>query len=322
MRRVVVERYGPPEVMNLVEGPVPEPGEGEVLVQVSAAGVNFVDIYQRSGAYRLRFPATPGIEGSGVVSRVGAAVSGVAPGDRVAWSGVPGSYASHCVVPVHRLVPVPDQLDLGDAAAALIHGMTAHFLASDVVPLTEGSSCLVHAAAGGVGGLLCQVAAARGATVIGTVSSPAKAEVARAAGAAHVINYADGAFADRVRELTDGAGVDVVYDGVGAATFDGGLDCLRARGTFVLYGQSSGPVKLIDPQRLNANGSLYFTKASLSHYDRTRDQLLRRAGEVFGQVMAGRLRVRVHASYSLPDAAAAHRALEARATTGKVLLRP
>ena len=322
MRRVVIDAHGAPDVMRVVDGPVPEPGDREVLVRVAAAGVNVVDLYQRSGTYPVRFPFTPGFEGSGVVLRAGPAVSGVAEGDRVAWAGAPGSYATHCVVPADRLVPVPDAVDLTDATVALVHGMTAHLLVSDVAPLAAGSTCLVHAAAGGVGGLLCQLATLRGATVIGTVSSPAKAAAARAAGAAHVIDYARDDFAVRVKEITDGRGVDVVYDAVGRDTFSAGLACLRRRGTFVLYGQTSGPVAAVDPQELNAKGSLFLTKASLSHYDTTPAQLLRRAGQVYDHVVAGRLRPRLHGTYPLAAAAGAHEAIESRRSVGKVVISP
>jgi NADPH:quinone reductase len=322
MRRVVIDGYGPPDVMKITECADPEPGDNQVLVRVSAAGVNFIDLYQRTGAYTVQFPWTPGIEGSGVVLRVGTAVSGVADGDRVAWAGCPGSYASHCLVPAERLVPVPDAISLRDAATGLVQGMTAHFLASDVVPLDETKTCLVHAAAGGVGGLLCQIAGLRGATVIGTVSHPAKEQAARAAGATHVIVYSRNHFADQVMDLTSGRGTDVVYDAVGRDTFAEGLACLRPRGTFVLYGQTSGPVEAVDPQELGRRGSLFLTKASLSHYDRTRADLLRRASEVLRLVLNGSLRLRLHGEYPLEDAPAAHEALESRTVTGKVLLRP
>jgi NADPH2:quinone reductase len=322
MRRVVAEAYGPPDVMRLARGPDPAPAANEVLIRVAAAGVNYIDLYQRTGAYTVAFPWTPGVEGSGIVAAVGPAVTEVAVGDRVAWAGCPGSYASHLVAQARRLVPVPAALALTDAAAALVQGMTAHFLAVDVVALDAASSCLVHAAAGGVGGLLCQLARARGATVIGTVSHPGKAPAARAAGATHVIGYAGGHFAEQVMAITGGRGVDVVYDAVGRDTFAGGLACLRPRGTFVLYGQTSGPVGPVDPQELNARGSLYLTKASLSHYDTTRAQLLHRAAAVFGHLLAGELRLRVHGVYPLADAPFAHAALESRSVLGKVLLRP
>jgi NADPH2:quinone reductase len=321
-RRVVFDAQGPPEVMRVVETFVPEPGQDQVLASVAWAGVNFVDLLQRGGEYSVKLPMTPGMEGSGTVLRVGPGVTGVAAGDRVAWMGVPGSYTSHCVVPVQRLVPVPAAVGLDDAAAALVHGMTAHFLASDVVPLGASSTCLVHAAAGGVGGLLCQLAAARGACVIGGVSRPDKAQSALAAGARHVIDYGGGRFADRVAELTGGTGVDVVYDAVGRDVFAESLNCLRPRGTYVLYGQASGPVGPVDPQLLNARGSLFLTKASLGHYDTSREQLLRRSAQVFDLVAGGALKLRVHQKLDLRDAPAAHVALSSRETLGKILLRP
>jgi NADPH2:quinone reductase len=322
MRRVVADRHGPPDVLTLVHSTDPVPTGNEVLVEVAAAGVNFIDVYQRTGAYTVRFPWTPGMEGSGVVLSTGAAVSAFKPGDCVAWSGCPGSYASHCVVPAERLVPVHPAVSLTDAAAVLTQGMTAHFLVADVAPLDEMSVCLVHAAAGGVGGLLCQLANSRGATVIGTVSHADKVPAARANGASHVIDYSGGEFADRVMAITEGRGVHVVYDAVGRDTFAEGLNCLRPRGTFVLYGQTSGPVHSVDPQLLNARGSLYLTKPSLTHYDTTRDQLLRRAGIVLRHLELGELRPRLHGIYRLGDAAAAHAALESRTAIGKVLLRP
>lgn len=322
MRHVCFDSYGPPSVLQLAHRDDPLPGDGQVLVEVSAAGVNFVDVFQRSGAYTVQFPFTPGFEGSGVVLQAGAGVTGVAAGDRVAWAGCPASYASHCIAAAGRLVPVPDGVSLRDAATAMVHGMTAHFLASDVVPLGPGMTCLVLAAAGGVGGLLCQLAAARGATVVGVVSQPGKEEAAQAAGATHVIVTSRERTAVRVRELTGGEGVNVVYDGVGRDTFADSLASLHPRGTLVLYGQTSGPVTAVDPQELNRQGSVFFTKPSLGHYDRTREDLLRRAAEVLRLVTDATLRLRLHAEYPLADAAAAHQALESRTVTGKLLLRP
>ncbi|WP_283133068.1 quinone oxidoreductase family protein [Rhizohabitans arisaemae] len=321
-QRVTMAVHGPPEVLRVVDAEVAEPGAGEVLVRVTAAGVNYVDLFQRSGTYTVKFPFTPGFEGAGVVERVGPAVTGIVEGDRIAWAGSPGGYATHCVVKADKTVPLPDGMDPVVAVAALIHGMTAHVLATDVVPLAAGDVCLVHAAAGGVGGLLTQYATARGATVIATVSNEEKAEAARTAGAAHVVDYTREDFAARVKEITDGAGVAVVYDAVGEATFTAGLGCLRPRGTFVLYGQTSGAVRSADPQELGARGSLFLTKASLGHYDRTREQMLRRAGTVFGDVLAGRLRPRIHAEYPLAEAALAHADLESRRSIGKAVLRP
>ncbi|WP_243709258.1 quinone oxidoreductase [Micromonospora sp. 15K316] len=322
MRRVALDTYGPPEVLTLRDSELPQVSAGEVLVRVAAAGVNVVDLYQRSGLYSVPLPFTPGIEGGGTVLRIGADVAGVAVGDRVAWMGQPGGYATHCVVPAARLVPVPDDMSLVDAASILIHGMTAHVLITDVYPLTDGAVCLVHSAAGGVGGLLCQLAARRGATVIGTVSRDDKIPAALAAGAHHVVNYRTTAFPARVREITGGRGADVVYDAVGRDTFADGLTCLRPAGAMVLYGQAGGPVDPVDPQLLNSYGSLFLTKASLSHYDRTPERTRSRASAVFNDVLAGRLRVRVHAVFPLAAAAAAHEELASRRTLGKILLVP
>ncbi|MBT2212823.1 quinone oxidoreductase [Actinomadura sp. NEAU-AAG7] len=318
MRRVVLGRQGPPDVMRVVEAAEPEPAGGEVLVRVAVAGVNVVDLFQRSGAYRVALPFTPGMEGAGEVLRTGDGVEGVRPGDRVAWMGPSASYATHCVVAADHLVPVPDGVSDEDAAAVLVHGMTAHMLATDVVPLGGGDTCLVHAAGGGVGGLLCRLASLRGARVIGTASTPAKAKAARESGADEVVDYSGGHFADRVLELTGGRGVDVVYDAVGRDTFAEGLTCLRPRGTFVSYGQTGGPVGAVD---LNAlGGTLFLTKPSLGRYDPTPELTRRRAAAVLG--MVGELRPRVHAAHPLAEAPAAHRAIESREAAGKVLIRP
>ncbi|GIJ22973.1 quinone oxidoreductase family protein [Micromonospora lutea] len=322
VRRVVMDAYGPPDVLTLREVRLPPVAAGEVLVRVAAAGVNVVDLYQRSGTYQVALPFTPGIEGSGTVLRVGADVTGLVPGDRVGWMGQPGAYATHCLVPAARLVPVPDGLSLTGAAALLIQGMTAHLLATEVYPLGDGVVCVVHSAAGGVGGLLCQLAARRGATVIGTVSRDDKSAAASTAGAHHVVNYRTTSFAARVRDITGGRGADVVYDAVGRDTFTDGLACLRPGGAMVLYGQASGAVDPVDPALLNSLGSLFLTKASLSHYDRTPDQTRRRAAAVFDEVLAGRLRIRTHATFPLSAAPAAHEALASRRTVGKILLLP
>ncbi|MEX5720034.1 quinone oxidoreductase family protein [Geodermatophilus maliterrae] len=320
----MLESQGPPSVLRAVDCELPEPGQGQVLVRVVATGVNVVDLLQRSGSYAVSLPFTPGLEGSGVVERVGPGTGGVSPGDRVAWAAPAGSYATHCLVRADRIVPVPERLPLEVAATVLVQGMTAHALATDVVPLRPGDVCLVHAAAGGVGGLLCQYAAARGATVVATASGAEKAQTALAHGARYVVDYAvDYTVEDvaaRVRELT--GGVDVVYDGVGRDTFAAGLSCLRPRGTFVLYGQTSGPVPPVDPQVLQAGGSLFLTKASLGAYDPTREDLLRRAATVFDDVLARRLVPRLHAAYALEEAAEAHAEIESRRSIGKLLLRP
>ena len=320
MRRVVLDRQGPPEVMRVTRGDVPEPGAGQVLMRVTVAGVNIVDLFQRSGAYRVALPFTPGMEGAGEVLRIGDGVEGVRPGDRVAWTGPSASYATHSVVPADRLVPLPDGVTDEAAAAVLIQGMTAHLLATDVFPLGSADTCLVHAAGGGVGGLLCQLAARRGARVIGTASSPAKARAALESGADHVVDYSGGHFADRVLELTEGRGVDVVYDAVGRGTFEEGLACLRSCGTFVSYGQTGGPVGAVDLSALK--GSLFLTKPSLGQYDRTPELMRRRAEVVFQLVREGGLRPRIHGVHPLTDVSAAHRAIESRTAAGKVLLVP
>nr|WP_281497342.1 quinone oxidoreductase [Ornithinimicrobium sp. F0845] len=309
--------------MELVERETPEPGEGQVRVDVAAAGVNFIDIYQRSGAYPMQTPFVAGSEGAGTVSAVGAGVDGVAVGDPVTWAMVAGTgYAEQVLVPADRVVPVPAGVDPELAAAVMLQGMTAHYLVETTFPAREGQTALVHAAAGGVGLLLCQLLAAKGVRVIGTTSTPEKAELARAAGASDIVFYRDQDLVTEVERLTDGEGVHVVYDGVGATTFDAGLQVLRPRGTMVLFGASSGPVPPIDPQVLNQRGSLFLTRPSLAHYVADRAELLERAGDVLGRVAAGTLDVRVGGRYPLADAAQAHTDLASGRTTGKLLLLP
>lgn len=295
------------------------PGPGEVRVRVAFAGVNYIDVYQRSGQYPLPRPLPLGLEGAGTVVEVGPG-AGAAVGDRVAWCGVAGSYAEEITAPVERLVAVPTGLGLDQAAAAMLQGLTAHYLAASTFPLGPGHRCLIHAAAGGVGLLLGQLAAAAGATAIGTVSTEAKAAAARAAGYAHVIRYDEVDFAAEIRKLTDGAGVDVVYDSVGATTFERGLDCLRPRGTMVLFGQASGPVPPLDLQLLNRKGSLYVTRPSLGAYTATRAELVERADAVLGAIAAGALRLTIDRVLPLADAARAHERLTSRASSGKLLL--
>lgn len=323
MRAVMVEQTGGPEVLTLVEQESPEPGPGQARVDLAAAGVNFIDIYQRSGAYPLPLPFVAGSEGAGTVSAVGPGVTDVRVGDRVAWAMVAGSgYTEQAVLPVDRLVPVPEGVELEDAAAAMLQGMTAHYLVTSTFPAAEGQTALVTAAAGGVGLLLCQLLHARGVRVIGTVGSPEKAELARAHGADETILYRQADLAAEVRRLTDGAGVHVVYDGVGADTFDAGLSVLRPRGTMVLFGAASGPVPPVDPQRLNAAGSVFLTRPSLAHYASEREELLWRAGEVLGAVADGSLVLRIGGRYPLAEAHRAHADLEAGGTTGKLVLVP
>ena len=322
MRAIRVHVHGGPEVLELHEVPVPVPGPGQALVRIEAAGVNFIDIYQRNGLYKVPLPMVPGQEGAGVVSAVGPDAAGVAIGDRVGYTGVLGGYAEFAVVPADRLVPLPPGVTARQAAAALLQGITAHYLATSTYRLAAGETCLVHAAAGGLGLLLCQIAKRLGARVIGTVSTEAKAELARGAGADEVILYTQQDFEAEVKRLTGGAGVGVVYDSVGKTTFDKSLNCLARRGMLVLCGQSSGPVPPLDPQVLNQKGSLYLTRPTLAHYTATREELLARAGEVLGWVADGSLAVRVGREYPLAQAAEAQRALAGRETTGKVLLLP
>lgn len=321
MLAVRLHQPGGAEAMRVERIPVPRPGPGEALVRLQAAGINFIDVYKRTGLYKVPLPATLGEEGAGTVVAVGDGVGEVRPGDRVAWAGHMGAYAEYAVVPAAKLVPLPDGVDARLGAAVMLQGMTAHYLAASTWPLKPGDRCLVHAAAGGVGLLLVQIARRRGAFVIGTAGSDEKAELARRAGAHEVIVYTRENFVDAVRRITDGAGLQVIYDSVGRTTFLPGLDLLAPRGMMVLFGQSSGPVEPIDPQLLAQKGSLFLTRPTMGHYVATRDELLWRAGELFAWIAAGELDVRVGAEFPLADAAEAHRALEGRRTTGKVLLR-
>jgi NADPH2:quinone reductase len=316
-----VHDAGGAEALRVERVPVPRPGAGEALVRLEVAGVNFIDVYKRAGLYKVPLPSTLGEEGAGTVVAVGDGVTEVRAGDRVAWASVLGAYAEHALVPAAKLVPLPAGVSAREGAAVMLQGMTAHYLAASTYPLREGERCLVHAAAGGVGLLLVQIAKRRGAYVIGTAGSDEKAELARAAGADEVIVYTRDDFAAEVRRITGGDGVHVVYDSVGRTTFLPGLDVLRRRGMMVLFGQSSGPVPPLDPQVLNQKGSLFLTRPSLAAYVATRDELLWRAGELFAWMAAGELTVRVGAEFALADVAEAHRALEGRRTTGKVLLR-
>ncbi|ABS02527.1 quinone oxidoreductase family protein [Kineococcus radiotolerans] len=321
MRAVRIDRTGGPEVLTVTDLPAPEPGPGQVLVDVEAAGVNFIDTYRRGGVYPLDLPAVLGSEGAGRVARPGPGVEGFAAGQLVAWKEAPGSYAEQVLVPAAELVPVPEAVGATTAAAVLLQGLTAHYLATDTFPAAAGTWALVHAGAGGVGLLLTQVLKLRGANVLTTVSTPAKAELSRAAGADDVVVGYAGA-TPRARELTGGLGVDVVYDGVGRDTFDAGLDALRPRGLMVVFGGSSGQVPPFDVQRLNAKGSLFLTRPTLRSYTRDRAELLARTEEVFGWITAGRLDVRVGGTYPLTAARRAHEDLEGRRTTGKLLLVP
>jgi NADPH:quinone reductase len=322
MRAVRIHETGGPEVLRVDQIDLPEPDDGEVLVRVEHAGLNFIDTYQRSGKYPLELPATIGMEAAGIVEAVGAGVDDLAEGDRVAYTGVQGAYAEAAVVPADRAVAVPEGVSSRVAAATLLQGMTAHYLTHSTYVLDEGDTCLVYAASGGVGHLLTQIASRRGAHVVGTVSTEEKAELAREAGAHEVIRYDETDVVAAVDDLTDGHGVDVVYDSVGQATFQGSLRCLRPRGYLVLYGQSSGPVDPLDPQELNRNGSLFLTRPSLMHYIARPAELAWRAGDLFDWIRDGGLEVRVDLEFALEEAADAHRYIEGRKTKGKVILTP
>jgi len=323
MKAIRVHEYGGPETLRFEDTPDPTPGPGQALVRLEAIGVNFIDVYQRTGLYKVpSLPFTPGQEAAGTIEAVGSGGSDLAAGDRVAYTGVTGSYAEKAVVPADRLVRLPDGLNAKDGAAAMLQGMTAHYLAVSTFPLKPGDVCLVHAAAGGVGLLLCQIAKLRGARVLATTSTEEKAQLAREAGADEVILYTEKDFATEVKRLTDGKGVQVVYDGVGQTTFDKSLDSLARRGMMVLFGQSSGKVPPFDPGVLNLKGSLYLARPSLTHYIVTREELTERAGEVLGWIRDGKLKLRIGLEMPLAEAGEAHRALEGRKTTGKVILLP
>ena len=322
MKAVRVHAPGGPEVLTCEDVPEPQPKAGEAIVKVDAAGLNYIDVYYRSGLYKAELPMTLGLEAGGTVTAVGPNVTEVKVGDKVAYTGVAGAYAQYAAVPAQRLVVLPAGVSTKQGAAAMLQGMTAHYLACSTYPLKKGDTCLIHAAAGGVGLLLCQIAKMRGARVIGTVSTEDKAKLAREAGADEVILYTKQDFEAEVKRLTSGKGVQVVYDSVGKTTFDKGFNCLALRGLMVLYGQSSGPIGPFDPQVLNAKGSLFLTRPSLVHHVATRDELLLRAGDVLGWIRDGKLRLRTEFEFALKDAAEAHRALEGRKTTGKVLLIP
>lgn len=323
MKAIRVHTLGGPEALQLEDLPTPKPGAGEILMQVEAVGVNFIDVYQRKGLYKVATPFTPGQEAAGTIAALGPDVIGFRVGDRVAcYHAGLAAYAAFAVAPVDRVVLLPDGVSALQGAAVMLQGMTAHYLAISTYPLKPGETCLVHAAAGGVGLLLCQIAKRRGARVIGTVSTDAKATLAREAGADDVIRYTEQDFEVELKRITGGAGVQVIYDSVGQTTFDAGLRSLARRGMMVLFGQSSGPVGPLDPQLLNQRGSLYLTRPTLAHYVATRNELVARAGELFTWVQDGTLRLRIDHQFPLARAADAHRELEARRTTGKVLLIP
>ncbi len=322
MKAIRVHAIGGPEVLKYEEVPRPSPGPGQALVRVEAVGVNFMEIYQRTGLYPVTPPFIPGSEAAGTVVEIGPKVTTVTGGQRVVSTSFAGAYAEYAVAPADRLVVLPDGVSARMGAAAMLQGMTAHYLTHSTYRLSRGDACLVHAAAGGVGLLLCQMARRLGARIIGTVSTEEKAALAREAGAHEVILYSQQDFEAETKRLTGGAGVQVVYDSVGKTTFDKSLNCLTRRGIMVLYGQSSGPVPPLDPQVLNQRGSLYLTRPTLVHYIATRPELLERASAVLGWVADGTLEVRIGREFPLAAAAEAHRELEARRTTGKVLLIP
>jgi NADPH2:quinone reductase len=320
MKAILVREPGGPDRLELAEVPTPVPGPRHALVRLAVSGVNFIDVYFRSGAYKAEPPVTLGSEGAGTVEAIGPDVTEVAPGERVAYAMVRGSYAEYAVVPSAQLVRIPDRVDFASAAAAMLQGMTAHYLTRSTYPLKNGDSCLVHAAAGGAGGLVVQMARGLGARVFGTVSTEAKAAVAREHGAEHVIRYTEEDFEAEVRRLTNGRGVDVVYDSVGKTTFDKSLGSLRPRGLLALFGMSSGPVAPLDIQVLNAKGSLFLTRPTLAHHVLTRDELLWRANDVLTGLQSGALKLRIDSTYPLARARDAHIALESRRTAGKILL--
>ena len=322
MKAIRVHAPGGPEALRYEDVEQPVPGSGQVLVKIEAAGVNFVDVYQRTGHYKVPVPFTLGQEGAGSVTAVGPGVTDPKVGDRVAYATVLGAYAEYAVVPADRVVVLPDGVSVKQGAAAMLQGLTAHYLATSTYALKPGDACVVHAAAGGVGLLLCQIAKLRGARVLGTVSTREKAALAGGAGADEVILYTEQDFESEVKRLTSGAGVQVFYDSVGKTTFEKGLSCLARRGMMVLYGPSSGPVGPFDPQVLNQKGSLFLTRPTIVHYIATRAELLARAGDLLGWIQRGRLTVRIDRELPLAQAAEAHRLLEARKTTGKVLLIP
>jgi NADPH2:quinone reductase len=306
--------------MALVEVSTPAPGPGQALVKIAASGVNFIDVYYRTGLYKADRPITLGSEAAGTVERIGSGVAAIAPGDRVAYAMVRGSYGDYAVVPAAQLVKIPAGIDFVTAAGVMLQGMTAHYLTHSTYPLKSGDTCLVHAAAGGTGGLIVQMARALGARVLGTTSTREKAGIARQAGAHEVILYTETAFDEEVKRLTDGRGVDVVYDSVGQATFDKSLRSLRPRGLLALFGQSSGSVPPFDPSILNAQGSLFLTRPSLAHHMLTRAELVWRAGDVFTGLQSGALTLNLHRTFTLDHAADAHRLLEGRTSTGKIVL--
>ncbi len=322
MKAIRIHEHGGPEVLTYEDAPDPSPAPDQAVVKIDAAGVNFIDIYFRTGLYKSDLPFTNGQEAAGVVTAVGSDVSDLQAGDRVAYAGVAGSYAEYAAVPAARLVKVPEGVDTRDAAAVMLQGMTVHYLTHSTFPLEPGHTALIHAAAGGVGQLLVQVAKMRGARVIGTCSTPEKAEKVRRAGADEVILYTEQDFEAEVKRITEGEGVHVVYDPVGKSTWEGSLNCLRPRGMAVFFGNASGPVPAIEPLALTSRGSLFMTRPSLAHYAAKREELLERAGDVLGWVSSGKVKVDIGETFPLSEAGEAQRKLAARLTSGKLLLLP
>lgn len=322
MKAIRIHAPGGPEALQYDDVPEPTPGAGQAVVKLAAAGVNYIDVYFRTGTYKAPLPLVLGLEGSGAVTAIGAGVTDVKVGDVVAWTGVAGSYAQMAAIPADRLVKLPSGVAPKDGAAAMLQGMTAHYLVKSSYPLKKGDTCLVHAAAGGMGLLLCQMGKMLGATVIGTVSTEEKAALAKTAGADHVILYSKQDFEPEVKRITGGRGVDVVYDGVGATTFDKSLSCLRPRGFMILFGAASGPVPPLDLQVLNVRGSLFLQRPSLNHHIAAREELVQRAGEVLGWIRDGKVKLRIEHQFPMGQASEAHTALEGRKTTGKILLIP
>lgn len=322
MKAIQIQKTGTPDVLLYIDVPQPEPGRGEVRVKIEAAGVNYIDTYHRSGQYGLELPIILGMEGAGVVDAVGEGVTAVSPGDRVAYAMHMGANAEYAIVPAWKLVKVPEEVKLEVAAAVMLQGMTAHYLTHSTYLVQAGDTVLVHAAAGGVGLLLVQIASLRGARVIGTVSTQEKAELAEEYGADDIIRYTETDFVEAVKELTKGKGVNVIYDGVGKATFYRGLDCLKPRGMMALYGQASGAVESFDPQILNQKGSLFLTRPSLGHYTTTQEEIESRADDLFDWIASDAIQVHIDRTYPLSEAAEAHRYIEGRHTKGKLLLLP
>ena len=322
MKAVRVKEHGGPEVMSYEDVDVPELGANDVLVKIEAAGINYIDTYQRSGLYQIPLPATLGLEGAGTVEEIGSEVTLFAKGDRVAYTSVLGSYAEYAAVPEEKLVSIPDGVSFSEGAAAMLQACTAHYLSQSTYPIKDGDSCLIHAAAGGVGLLLIQMAKMAGAFVIGTCSTEAKAELARAAGADEVILYSEKDFEPEVKRITEGRGVNVVYDSVGKDTFDRSIDCLQPLGYMVLYGNASGPVTEFNPATLGPKGSLFLTRPTLFAYTADRESLVWRSSDVFNWIKEGKLKLRIEHFFPLAEAQEAHRALEGRKTTGKVILTP